>query len=73
LAHVLSVSSSVLVGLILTVAPWTALWEAHQLFAPHTVLRALLMNPFLRGAVSGLGLVNLVLAAAEVHDLLRRD
>lgn len=69
----LSVSSSVLVGLILTVAPWTALWEAHQLFGPHTAVRGLLMNPFLRGAVSGLGLVNLVLAAAEVHDLLRRD
>jgi hypothetical protein len=73
LAHVLSVASSVLVGLILTVAPWTPLWEAHQWFGPHTAVRAFLTNPFVRGAVSGLGLVNLVLAAAEIHDLLRRE
>ena len=64
-AVVLSVVSSLLVGGILAVAPWTSLWEANYLLQPYPALRALLLDPFARGTVSGLGLVNIVLA---LHD-----
>jgi hypothetical protein len=63
----LSVMSSLMVGLILLLAPWTTLWEANYLLQPHPTLRTLLLNPFVRGLVSGVGLVNIVLALNEVR------
>jgi hypothetical protein len=65
----LSVLSSLLVGLILVVAPWTALWDANYILPPHPAVRALLLSAFTRGAVSGLGLVNILLA---LHEALHR-
>lgn len=57
-------------GLILAVAPWTSLWDANYLLSPHPLLRAVLLSAFTRGAVSGLGLVNIVLALHEIHQHL---
>jgi hypothetical protein len=68
----LSVLSSLLVGFVLAVSPWTALWDANYLLSPHPLLRAFLLSAFTRGAVSGLGLVNLVLAVHELRRQLAR-
>ncbi len=73
MASFLSVSSSLLVGVILVVAPWTALWDANYLLNPHPTLRAIVLNPFTRGTVTGLGLVNIVLALWEAREHLTRD
>ena len=62
--------SSLLVGLILAVAPWTTLWDANYLLSPHPVMRSVLLSAFTRGAVSGLGLVNIVLAGHEALEYL---
>jgi hypothetical protein len=67
----LSVTSALLMGVVLVVSPWTSLWDTNQLLQLHPLLRLVALNPFLRGAVSGLGLVNLLLAAVEVHAYLR--
>lgn len=72
MAAFLSVVSSLLVGLVLAVAPWTALWDANYLLTASPVLRALLLSAFTRGAVSGLGLVNVMLAFHEVYQQLGR-
>ena len=49
------------VGLLLIVLPWwPAFWEHNYFVLRWPPLRALLTNNFVRGAVSGLGLVNLV-------------
>ena len=72
MAVLLSVVSTLLVGLILAIAPWTALWDANYLLSPHPALRFFLLSAFTRGAVSGLGLVNIVLALHEVHQHLAR-
>jgi hypothetical protein len=61
----LSVVSPLLVGLVLVVAPWTPLWDSNYLLTPHPVLRAWVLSAFTRGAVSGLGLINLMLAFQE--------
>jgi hypothetical protein len=66
----LSVLSSLLVGVVLAIAPWTSLWDANYLLHPHPVLRALLLAPVTRGAVTGLGIVNIVLALHEAHRYL---
>jgi hypothetical protein len=69
-AALLSILSSLLVGLVLVVAPWTSLWESNWLLQPYPALRGLLLNAFARGAVSGLGLVNVLLALHDLHARL---
>jgi len=69
----LSVLSTFLVGLILVIAPWTSLWDANYLLSPYPVLHSLLLNAFTRGGVSGLGLVNILLAVHEARQRLAPD
>lgn len=64
----LSVVSSLLVGIILAVVPWTALWDSNYLLQPYPSLRSVLLNPFARGTVTGLGLVNIVMAMHEAYQ-----
>ena len=69
MTHLLSALSSFLIGLILVVAPWwTDVWDANALLHPWPLLRNLILSPFLRGAVSGLGLVNVLLAFQELRE-----
>jgi hypothetical protein len=67
MAAFLSVLSSLLVGAVLVFIPWTQFWDANYLLQPHPLLRSVLLNAFTRGAVTGLGLVNLLLAFVEAH------
>ena len=62
--------SSALVGVTLVLAPWTPLWDNHPALALSPVLRDLLLAPWFRGAVTGLGVVNLLAAAGDVGHLL---
>ncbi|MBI3932876.1 MAG: hypothetical protein HY317_05625 [Acidobacteria bacterium] len=68
MAVFLSVLSTLLVGLILVVAPWTDWWDANYLL--HPAVRSLVLNAFTRGAVTGLGLVNILLALSETREHL---
>ena len=47
------------VGLLLILVPWSAFWERNYFAASLPVLHELLKNNFVRGAVSGLGIINL--------------
>jgi hypothetical protein len=60
-----------MVGVILVVAPWTSWWESNYLLVPFPALRSLVLSAFARGLVSGLGLVNILLALHEVQSHLR--
>jgi hypothetical protein len=71
-ASFLSVSSALLVGIILVVAPWTTLWDSNYLLNSHPLVRAILLSSFTRGTVTGLGLVNLVIAVWEARQHLSR-
>ncbi len=70
MAALLSITSSLLVGVVLIVAPWTPFWEANWLLQPWSWLRMLLLSGFTRGAISGLGLVNVLVALADLHGRL---
>jgi len=61
-------------GLFLLVYPWTDAWADNyfSVAVPDSALsswRALWNNSYVRGAVSGLGLVNLWIAVAEVFRM----
>jgi hypothetical protein len=55
------------VGLLLIVLPWSTFWERNYFATVWPVLQPIFTNLFVRGAVTGLGLVNL---AAGVSELL---
>jgi hypothetical protein len=54
------------VGLLLVVLPWSGFWERNYFAMSWPALRELLTNNFVRGAVTGLGLVNLYAGFADL-------
>ena len=54
------------VGLLLVVLPWSGFWEKNYFAMTWPALRELLTNNFVRGAVTGLGLVNLYAGFADL-------
>jgi len=54
------------IGIILIATPWTPLWTNNSLLAGFPRLRAALMNDFVRGLVSGLGVADIFLGVAEL-------
>ena len=53
------------VGIILTVLPWTRLWTENSLLLSYPWIHEFLMYGFVRGIVSGLGLVDIWMGVAE--------
>ena len=49
-------------GLVLILVPWLDSWETNYLFYQYPALGLLLKNPFMRGAISGLGFMNVLLS-----------
>jgi hypothetical protein len=56
-------------GLLLILIPWSAFWDRNYFAESLPALGRLLTNNFVRGAVSGLGVVNLLAALAELADM----
>jgi hypothetical protein len=54
------------IGLFLMFVPWSALWEHNVLLAYSFRLRSLLLNNFVRGGVSGLGVIDVFLGLSEL-------
>lgn len=54
------------IGLFLVFVPWSTLWE-HNVLLLYLPVRGLLLNNFVRGAVSGLGLIDLILGLGELN------
>jgi hypothetical protein len=54
--------------------PWSRFWERNYFGALVPALHLVITNLYVRGAVSGLGLVNIWLALAELAGIVgRRD
>lgn len=53
-------------GLLLIVVPWSNYWDRNYFAAVIPQLRPFLINNFVRGAVSGLGVVNLIAGVSEL-------
>jgi hypothetical protein len=54
------------VGLLLIVLPWSSFWERNYFALVIPAIQPLLTNNFIRGAVSGLGVLNLLAGFAEL-------
>jgi hypothetical protein len=60
LRRLLFVAFFIEVGLLLVVLPWSTFWERNYFASLWPVLVPLLTNNFVRGAVSGLGVLTLL-------------
>ncbi len=54
-------------GVLLILVPWSAFWERSYFLERYPLLIPYLLNPWLRGAVSGLGLLDVGIAVASVR------
>ena len=54
-------------GVVLLLAPWSEFWDRNYFAQALPFIHALMINNFVRGAVSGLGIVNMSAAVAEMH------
>lgn len=59
------------IGLILLLLPWTLLWDNNFFVSLFPEWSRLWLNSYVRGAVSGLGLVNLWIAFTEAMRLTK--
>lgn len=59
------------VGAFLTVFPWTPQWDNNSLAALFPWLHNLWSSSYFRGALSGLGLLNIYISLGEVSRLRR--
>jgi hypothetical protein len=57
------------VGLVLLVVPWSPFWDRNYFLDLWPALAALTHSNLVRGAVSGLGIINLWAAMAELATL----
>lgn len=58
-------------GLFFTVVPWTRLWTLNPLLHNVAAIGAFVDNPFVRGFVSGIGVVHLILGVREIAGIVR--
>jgi hypothetical protein len=53
-------------GFLLIVVPWSIFWDRNYFAQAVPVLQGLMGNNYVRGAISGLGLVNVYFGLAEL-------
>jgi hypothetical protein len=58
------------VGLLLMVLPWSAFWERNYFASVWPTIAPLIQNNFVRGAVTGVGIVNLVAGFADLTSVI---
>ena len=58
------------VGFVLIVIPWSAFWDRNYFAQIAPPLGVLITNNFFRGAVSGLGVINVLSGLAELISLV---
>jgi hypothetical protein len=57
-------------GFVLVVAPWSTFWDRNYFAESLPVVHEILSNNYVRGAVSGLGVINIVVGIVELFTLL---
>ena len=57
------------VGFVLLVVPWSSYWDRNFFSLSWPPLHALLTSNYVRGAISGLGIVNVLVAVSEIAEI----
>lgn len=57
-------------GFALLIVPWSAFWDRNYFAEMVPALHAVITNNFVRGAVSGLGVINLLSGLGELISII---
>lgn len=60
------------VGVFLILLPWLSIWDSNYLIYRYPVMQPLVTNPYLKGAVLGLGIVNVLIGIQEIVQFRKR-
>ncbi len=60
------------IGLFLLVFPWVRMWDVNWFAASNLTMHGIWVNPFFRGAVSGIGLLNIWIGFGELFRVKPR-
>jgi hypothetical protein len=71
LGGLLFVNFCFFIGVALAVFPWLEWWDANYLSYFSPAWRRIWLNPYFRGAVSGVGLLNVYISFVEIFRLKR--
>jgi hypothetical protein len=58
-------------GVVLVFLPWLQMWESNYFLSQYPLLRPFLLHPSLRGAITGLGALDILLAVDLARMLFR--
>jgi hypothetical protein len=58
-------------GVFFTIVPWTGIWTRNPLLHQHAGLAAFVDNPYVRGFVSGIGIVHIMLGVRDIVAMRR--
>lgn len=58
------------VGFVLIVVPWSTFWDQNYFAQALPAIGAFITNNFVRGAVSGLGVINVAVGLAELFSMV---
>jgi hypothetical protein len=70
LKRLLLVAYFIEVGLLLVLVPWSPFWERNYFVTAYPAIHEIVRNNYVRGAVSGLGVVNLLMGFNELGSML---
>jgi hypothetical protein len=58
------------IGFLLIVIPWSAFWDRNYFAQALPAVHALITNNYVRGAVSGLGVINVIAGLVELGSMV---
>jgi len=59
-------------GLVLVLVPWSTFWDRNYFIETIPLIQRITHNYFVRGTISGCGLINMFIGLVELYNLLRR-
>jgi hypothetical protein len=72
LAGLATAAICTVVGTLLAMLPWLPIWEQNSFSGTSQTWYSIWMNTYFRGAVTGVGVLNLYISFLEVFALTRR-
>jgi hypothetical protein len=58
-------------GIFFTIVPWTSVWTLNPLLHGQLEIGMFADNPFVRGFISGVGVIHLIVGTRELFRVLR--
>jgi hypothetical protein len=71
LTHIFFILFCLEIGLVLVLLPWTFFWDNNYFFSLTPRLGELWLSTYLRGGVSGIGMINLWIGLSEAWRMWR--